>query len=85
MASVPKLRFLYVPGALMLAGLLAGHFVWPRQRGLTEEEKVRVDAAWSAAVKETGLSEEELTKRPANAVLGKHWDFLQRLERAGRE
>jgi len=74
-------RILLVPVGLLAAGVLAGRFVWPRQRGIPVEEKMRVNAAWSAAARETGRTTEVLTQRPVQPELGKMWDFLQRLEK----
>jgi hypothetical protein len=69
-----------IPLLLLAIGVLAGRFVWPRQRGIPEDEKARVNAAWAAAAQDTGFSESALTQRPAQPELAKIWDFLQRLE-----
>ena len=73
-------RVLLIPLLLLASGVLAGRFVWPRQRGIPAEEKARVNAAWAAAAKETGIPETALAQRPAQPELAKLWDFLQRLE-----
>jgi hypothetical protein len=73
-------RALLIPPLLLAAGVLAGRFVWPRQRGIPAEEKARVNAAWAAAAQKTGVSEASLTQRPSQPELAKMWDFLQRLE-----
>ena len=74
-------RVLLIPPALLAAGVLAGRFVWPRERGIPEEEKTRVNEAWAAAAHETGHTTEVLAQRPAQEGLGTMWDFLQRLEK----
>jgi hypothetical protein len=76
-----NLRALCLPLSLLALGVLAGRFIWPRQRGIPPEEVARVNAAWSAAARETETGEAELTRRPAHPALAKTWDFLQRLER----
>ncbi len=74
------MRLLLLPLTLLTAGTLAGRFVWPRQRGIPEEEKARVNAAWAAAAQDSGVEAAVLTQRPAHPELAKMWDFLQRLE-----
>lgn len=72
---------LLLPLSLLVAGVLAGRFIWPRQRGIPAEEKARVNAAWSAAARESGTTADALAQRPAHPALAKTWDFLQRLEK----
>ena len=78
------LRALLIPLSLLAAGTVAGRFIWPRQRGIPAEEMARVNAAWSAAARETGLTESALTQRPAHPVLAcRRATSVSDLERKG--